>query len=142
MQLKPPEFTAEPDDPFANDLLSRQSQVEGFSQMLLGLKGHAVAFLDGPWGSGKTAFVRMSAAYLQTEQVRVVEFNAWHQGHTDNPLVDLVSALRSQVDDTTMKGLAEAVLKVTARSRDSISQSWHERPCGSRCLWLVTRART
>ena len=60
-------------------------------------------------------FVRMSAAFLQTEQVRVVEFNAWHQGHTGNPLVDLVSALRSQVDDTTMEGLAEAALKVTAR---------------------------
>ena len=115
MQVTPPEFTAKPDDPFVNDRLGRQSQVEGFCRMLLSVKGHAVAFLDGPWGSGKTAFVRMSAAFLQTEQVRVVEFNAWHQGHTGNPLVDLVSALRSQVDDTTMEGLAEAALKVTAR---------------------------
>ena len=115
MQLKPPEFTAKPDDPFANDLLGRQSQVEGFSRMLLGVKGHAVVFLDGPWGSGKTAFVRMSAAYLQSKQVRVVEFNAWHQGHTGNPLVDLVSSLHSQIDDTTMKGLAEAVLTVTTK---------------------------
>ena len=115
MQLKPPEFTAEPDAPFKNDLLGRKSQVEGFCRMLRGVDGHAVVSLDGPWGSGKTAFVRMSAAYLQSKQVRVVEFNAWHQGHTRSPLVDLVSALRSQIDETTMKGLTEAVLTVTAR---------------------------
>lgn len=116
MRLHPPEFEADPDDPFANDRLSRQKQVEGFCHMLMGIEGHAAVLLDGPWGSGKTAFARMSAAYLQSQEVRVVEFNAWRQAHTDNPLVDLVSAISAQVNDETTKKMVEAALKIGVRA--------------------------
>ena len=121
MRLHPPEFTASPEEPFASDLLGRRQYVEGFCRMLLGIEGHAVISLDGAWGSGKSAFARMCAAYLRSEesratkQVRVVEFNAWHQGHTGSPLVDLVSAISPEVDDKTKKALSEAVLKVGTR---------------------------
>lgn len=121
MRLHPPEFTASPEEPFANDLLGRRHDVEGFCRMLLGIEGHAVISLDGTWGSGKSAFAKMCAAYLRSEesratrQVRVVEFNAWHQGHTGSPLVDLVSAISPEVDDKTKKALSEAVLKVGTR---------------------------
>lgn len=121
MRLRPPEFMAEPDDPFASDLLGRRQYVEGFCRMLLGIEGHAVISLEGAWGSGKSAFARMCAAYLRSEesqetrQVRVVEFNAWQQGHTGSPLVDLVSAISPEVDDKTKKALFEAVLKVGTR---------------------------
>ena len=121
MRLHPPEFTAEPEDPFANDRLRRRSQVEGFCRMLLGVDGHAVVSLDGAWGSGKTAFARMCAAYLRSEEAqeirraRVVEFNAWRQGHTGSPLLDLVSAISSEVEDETKKALATAVAKLGAQ---------------------------
>lgn len=114
MRLHPPEFEADTEDPFANDLLSRQQQVEGFCRMLLGIEGHAGVLLDGPWGSGKTAFVKMSAAYLRAQEVRVVEFNAWQQGHTGVPLVDLVSAISSELGNNTKKELIKAAGKIMA----------------------------
>lgn len=116
MKLHPPEFSAEPDDPFANDRLGRQSQVKSFCEILLDVEGHAVVSLDGPWGSGKTAFTKMCAAYLrssesqETRQVRVVEFNAWHQAHTGIPLVDLVSAISPEISNTA--ALLKAALKL------------------------------
>lgn len=114
MRLHPPEFEADPEDPFANDLLGRQQQVEGFCRMLLGIEGHAGVLLDGPWGSGKTAFVKMSAAHLRAQEVRVVEFNAWQQGHTGVPLVDLVSAISNELGNNTKKELIKAAGKIMA----------------------------
>lgn len=116
MRLHPPEFEADPEEPFANDQLSRQKQVEGFCNLLMGIEGHAAVLLDGTWGSGKTAFARMSAAYLQSQEVSVVEFNAWQQAHTDNPLVDLVSAISAQVGGDAKKRIVEAATKIGARA--------------------------
>ena len=116
MRLHPPEFEADPKNPFANDRLSRQKQVEGFCNMLMGIEGHAAVLLDGSWGSGKTAFARMSAAYLRSREVAVVEFNAWQQAHTDSPLVDLVSAISTQVGGETKKRIVETATKIGARA--------------------------
>ncbi|MDE0699630.1 MAG: P-loop NTPase fold protein [Acidimicrobiaceae bacterium] len=119
MKLHPREFTAEPNNPFANDQLGRRAQVTSFCQMLIGAEGHAVVSLDGPWGSGKTAFVKMCAAHLrssevqETRPVRVIEFNAWHQGHTGNPLVDLVSAISAEISDPS-KRLIQTAIKLIA----------------------------
>ncbi|WP_419851241.1 KAP family P-loop NTPase fold protein [Candidatus Poriferisocius sp.] len=82
--------------------------------MLLGIEGHAGVLLDGPWGSGKTAFVKMSAAHLRAQEVRVVDFNAWRQGHTGVPLVDLVSAISSELGNNTKKELIKAAGKIMA----------------------------
>ena len=82
--------------------------------MLLGVEGYAGVLLDGPWGSGKTAFVKMSAAYLRAQEVRVVEFNAWQQGHTGVPLVDLVSAISNELGNNTKKDLVKAAGKIMA----------------------------
>lgn len=54
----------------------------------------------------------MSAAYLRAQKVSVVEFNAWQQAHTDNPLVDLVSAISTQVGGDTKKRIVEAAAKI------------------------------
>lgn len=80
VRLHPNEFEADPRDPFKHDKLSRRQHVEAFCSVLSGIEGPAVVLLDAPWGSGKTAFVRMCSAFLQSQkEVRVVEFNAWRQ---------------------------------------------------------------
>ena len=120
MRLHPPEFVALPENPFEHDRLQRSSHVKGFCRMLVGIEGHASVLLDGAWGSGKTAFTKMCAAYLQSEEVqagvgenvRVVEFNAWQQGHTGTPLVDLVSAISAEVDSEATNRLVNAALKL------------------------------
>lgn len=80
--------------------------------------------LDGGWGTGKTAFLAMCAAWLQSEfKIPVVGFNAWSQSHTQMPLVDLVSALTAE-DKPAARPLKERMAAV----------GWHLAKFGTRGL--------
>lgn len=122
MLLRPGDFEATAEDPFANDRLGRQEHVEAVCRAITEMDGPAVVALDGGWGTGKTAFLAMCMAWLQSEhEVPVVGFNAWTQGHTQMPLVDLVSALSTEqptTADKLKKGATELawhLAKVTTR---------------------------
>ena len=114
MQLTPHEFQATKESPFENDRLDRGFQVQGLCKVIRAVDGHAVLSIDGPWGSGKTAFVKMCAALLEGEGVQVVDFNAWQESYTGNPLVDLVSAV---AEKTSTGG--------EAMQRTLVSLGWH-----------------
>lgn len=93
MPLRPPEFEVDPEDPFSRDRLGRRRRVEALCRLVMDEDSSAVVSVNGGFGTGKSVFLRMCAAHLRQEEVAVVEFNAWQQGHTGSPLVDLVSAL-------------------------------------------------
>ena len=104
MLVRPRDFEATPEDPFANDRLGREEHVKAVCSAIAEMEGPAVVALDGGWGTGKTAFLAMSMAWLQSEhEIPVVGFNAWTQGHTQMPLVDLVSALSIKPSTTADK---------------------------------------
>lgn len=97
MFVRPRDFEASGEDPFANDILRREEHVKAVCGAIAEMDGPAVVALDGGWGTGKTAFLAMCSAWLQSEfEMPVVEFNAWSQSHTQMPLVDLVSVLAAE----------------------------------------------
>ncbi|MDE0238445.1 MAG: P-loop NTPase fold protein [bacterium] len=109
LRLRPSEFVADTEDPFANDRLNRQQDVKSFCDVTTSAGEHgAIILLDSEWGSGKTAFVTMAAAHLRTQDVQVAEFNAWKQGHTEIPLADLVAAISKQIDGSKMEAVKKA----------------------------------
>lgn len=109
LRLRAFEFVVEPEDPFANDRLNRQPDVKSLCNVIQsGGKHGAIILLDGQWGSGKTAFVKMAAAHLQIENIRVAEFNAWKQGYTEMPLADLVASISRQVGKSRMEAVKKA----------------------------------
>ena len=91
------EFVAPEDDPFRQDLLDRRPHVDALCGVIQRIQGHAVISIEGSWGSGKTAFVKMCAARLRQQDVQVVMFNAWKESYTKNPLMDMVSAIASEI---------------------------------------------
>jgi len=97
LRLRSADFTADEDDPFANDLLDRRPQVEYLSAVITATDSPLVVMVDAPWGSGKTAFLRMCAAHLRHQGVTVAEFNAWADQHTQQPLLDMVGALSARL---------------------------------------------
>ena len=131
MRIVPSEFTATPNAPYHRDRLNRSPQVKALCSVMQRVDGHAVVSIDGPWGSGKTAFVKMCSAELRSRSVPVVEFNAWQQSYTNNPLVDVVSAiaaeLGSSLSDTVKRALIDAswhLAKVASRGvidRDAVT---------------------
>ena len=95
MPLRPPEFEIDDtQNPLDSDLLDRKPRIEALTRVIVGEEGPAVISVNGGFGTGKSAFLKILAANLRLQDgVEVQEFNAWHQSHTDDPLVDLVSAL-------------------------------------------------
>ena len=104
--VRPAEFVVDADDPFKHDRLARRGRVEALCRLIVELQSPAVLAVNGPFGSGKSVFLRLCAAHLRGQGVDVVEFNAWQQSHTEVPLVDLVAALAaepSQAEQITEK---------------------------------------
>ncbi len=92
-----PRVFAVGETPFVHDLLDRRGQVEAIAEEILGRPGHGAVMVNGSWGSGKTAFLKMSAAYLRDRGVQVAEFNAWAEQYTRRPLVDLIGAVTTAI---------------------------------------------
>ena len=105
LSIRSPEFVAEPSAPFAHDVLGREPQVKAFCSILAGIKPPAVLSIDAGWGAGKTAFVKMSVAWMRSSEfkfrgIAVAEFNAWMQNHTGDALQDVVASVTSQISDS------------------------------------------
>ena len=105
IRVRAREFVADPANPFANDVLGRETHVRSFCAVLAGVQPPAVFSVDADWGQGKTAFLKMCAALMRSDAytsrgVAVAEFNAWTQNYHDDPLKDIVSAVTSQITDT------------------------------------------
>ncbi|MCY4653422.1 MAG: P-loop NTPase fold protein [Dehalococcoidia bacterium] len=86
-----------PDDVFRNDTLGLEPAIQVQSEALLSSSPQAIA-IDAGWGSGKTTFMRLWAAYLRKEDVKVVEFNAWKFSLSD-PLDALTREILRQFDN-------------------------------------------
>lgn len=96
MSFRPPDFIIDPDDPFKHDRLNRRARVESLCLRVLDDPGPLVVAVNGEFGSGKSVFLRMCAAHLRQGEVAVYEFDAWQESHTNNPVIDLVSALKKR----------------------------------------------
>ena len=84
------------DDIFKNDKLGLEPAIASRTQAILGRSPQAIA-IDGRWGTGKTTFMALWAAYLRREGVKVVQFNAWKSFEAD-PFKTLTKEILRQVD--------------------------------------------
>ncbi len=86
-----------PDDNiFKNDRLGLEPAITARTQELVSRSPQAVA-IDGRWGSGKSTFLALWAAYLRSENIKVVEFNAWKSSQAD-PFATLTREILRQVE--------------------------------------------
>ncbi|WP_419933101.1 KAP family P-loop NTPase fold protein [Candidatus Poriferisodalis sp.] len=99
VDLRPKEFESPPDDPFANDRLNRKESVESLCTIIQNARRPLVVSVEGAYGTGKSSFLRMCASRMSQLGAWAVEFNAWQQGHTGRPLIDLVAALSTRLAD-------------------------------------------
>ena len=107
MAYRAPELVVPADDPFLNDRLDRKGAVEFVAGLIKRAGGPFVVALDGPWGTGKSTFVRMLDAHLTKEKFQCVNFNAWEVDYVTDPLVAMVSA----IDQITVAGQSAATFR-------------------------------
>lgn len=72
-----PPLPATQEAPFGGDKLEREASVKNLTQLIRGSTGPAVIAIDAPWGQGKTTFIRMCSAWMESQGISTVLFNAW-----------------------------------------------------------------
>ena len=83
------------DDIFRNDRLGLEPVIASRTA-LLSRSPQAIA-IDGQWGTGKSTFLALWAAYLRGDGVKVVQFNPWKSFEAD-PFEALTKQILRQVD--------------------------------------------
>ena len=83
------------DDIFKHDRLGLEPAIESRTAAILSRSPQAIA-IDGHWGTGKSTFLALWAAYLRREGIKVVQFNAWKAFEAD-PLDILTREILRQV---------------------------------------------
>ncbi|WP_321404010.1 P-loop NTPase fold protein [Maridesulfovibrio sp.] len=101
--IKNTPLTPTPADPFKGDKLKRDEDIKRLTEYTDLIRKPFVLTLNSPWGSGKTSYVRMWQAYLQSDQIvggprASVFFNSWKHDFSGVPIVSLMAEIQAEVD--------------------------------------------
>lgn len=90
---RPPEIG--PNDGFTpkNDIFGYREFGERLGSLVAGIDQPLTLLLDGPWGSGKSTFVKQWAGYMRNRGAAVVEFNAFANDHQDDAFIVLAAEI-------------------------------------------------
>ena len=86
-----------PEDPFRNDRLGYKETGFRVRRLIAQIEGPFVLAVNADWGVGKTTFLRMLKAQLESEQTECLLFDAWENDFADSPLAALVSELSGSI---------------------------------------------
>src|SRR6186713_645651 len=95
MNIKHEDVLIPDTNPFANCKLNRQKYAEALTNILTTYTEGFVLSINNKWGTGKTTFVKMWEKSLMNEGFKTLYFNAWENDFDSNPLVALISELKS-----------------------------------------------
>ncbi len=109
MRLTPPEpnipkegFTAE------NDLFGYRPFAERLTNLVQNIEEPLVIALDGPWGSGKSVFVKQWAGLLRQRGAHVIQFDAFGNDHFEEVFLALSAEIYTAAKQTLGEGEEES----------------------------------
>ena len=91
------------DEPFRHDALDRQPSVEAVARLIEELQGPFVLAIDSPWGTGKTTFVQLLKAVLESKDYSCLYFDAWKTDFSTDPLVAFLGEIGTQISSEIKK---------------------------------------
>lgn len=94
LRLAPPELSIGDHDGFdRHDLFQAKAAGERLASIVGDLVGHSVLIIDGPWGSGKSVFVKQWAGLLRQRGHPVVYFDSFEHDHLADAFFPLFAHL-------------------------------------------------
>lgn len=129
MKIKHEEVIIPEENPFENCKLGREQYASVLTDIMTTYADGFVFALNNEWGTGKTTFVKMWQQQLQNEGFKTIYFNAWENDFDCNPLVAIMSELKTLSDNNNkaifktvvekgavlVKNVAPALLKAVAK---------------------------
>ena len=129
MKVRHQDIEIQEDDPFKNCKLGRAKYAEVLTNIIGSYSDGFVMAINNEWGTGKTTFVKMWQQYLKNHEFQTLYFNAWENDFESNPLIALLSELKTLIPKgdnanfksllakgalitkTVLPGIAEAIAK-------------------------------
>jgi energy-coupling factor transporter ATP-binding protein EcfA2 len=108
------------------DLLNRKASGERLSALVERLVAPTVIALDGPWGSGKSHFLKLWSGAHKNENggtAQPVYFNAFAEDYLDDPLLSLVAAIDRVRHDGSKDTAVPSALKKLMRAAGPLTRS-------------------
>ena len=101
MRLFPPEPVIGDKEGFSKDkdLFGRASLGEGLKNLVRVVTQPTVIAIDGPWGTGKTVFLKMWAGELRKAGFPVVYFDAFANDFVDDPFTALAGEVIELIEE-------------------------------------------
>jgi hypothetical protein len=98
-------------DPFINDRLARKKLAENLTRLVQSTRQPFVISLQAPWGAGKTSFIKMWKAHLESFGHTCLYFNAWHNDFVEDPLIAFVGEISKKMIEKKAQGKMGMQLK-------------------------------
>ncbi|MBA1231486.1 NTPase [Pseudomonas viridiflava] len=93
MRLKSGTIQIPPDNIYLNDQLSRQQSVNNLATLLRNVSSPLVFSVNGPWGGGKTTFMKMLHSTLGNCDAKSIYFSAWETDFAEDPLIAFIGEM-------------------------------------------------
>ena len=111
MKIKHHEIIPKPDNPFAECKLEREPYARVLTDIVSTYADGFVLAINNEWGTGKTTFVKMWQQHLKNEGFQTIYFNTWENDFDGNPLVAIMSELKSLTNPTNTEAFKSIVEK-------------------------------
>ncbi|MDP8246724.1 MAG: P-loop NTPase fold protein [Candidatus Tritonobacter lacicola] len=111
MLRKHSDIFVDPKDPFGQDCLERKISAENLTLLLESTSQPFVISVEAPWGWGKTTFIRMWKALLESRDHLCLYFNAWNNDYVDDPLIAFISEIGTLVNEQISKGNSKSKIQ-------------------------------
>ena len=99
------------DNPFLNDRLGRKQIAENLTLLVQSTNQPFVISVQAPWGWGKTTFIKMWKAQLESLGHVCFYFNAWENDFVEDPLIAFVGEINKTIVDKSSKGQISTQIK-------------------------------
>lgn len=99
------------DNPFANDKLERKIVADNLTRLVESTNQPFVISVEAPWGWGKTTFISMWKAQLETLGHTCLYFNAWENDFVEDPLIAFIGEISKVLAEKKAKGKVKTRIK-------------------------------
>jgi hypothetical protein len=99
------------DNPFLNDKLERKQIAENLTRLIESTNQPFVISLQAPWGWGKTTFINMWKAHLESLGHICLYFNAWENDFVEDPLIAFIGEINKTLYEKKGKGKFDKQIK-------------------------------
>ena len=111
MALKLSEPDVDPNSPWGDDLLSRQTIAKRLTG-LVATQGPPLSIsLHGQWGTGKTFMLKRWQKDLENQGFKAMYFNAWEDDFCDDPLLAILGQMAEHFKEDKLNTLVKHVFK-------------------------------